>query len=345
MRFYRIGDKVVSREKLLDAVDAILEDREAGATQEEAARAHGVQRSFVELPRDPRRGAPRQARRARRLPRRQRRRGARARRAPRASTSCSCCRRPSARRSRPGPPTSMFNQVLETLAELRDYDVVVLLAQRLAHQDRREDPRPRGRRHQPRAVAAARGRRGRHRPSSTRCSPAIVGADRRAGGAAARGRRAREGRRAAPGGGQRSRRSSASASARRSATTRSSVELLGERFRIRREGTDGDMDEAVAPPARARRQGRRVRPRRHRPVPARRRRDYYFRDAKRFRDAVQQDARSSTASGLKGAVEADVVRYMREDLGLDARGQAGAHDLGGRPVGHGRGASRRRAAR
>ncbi len=47
MRLFRIGDKVVSREKLHDAIDAILQDREAGATQEDAARHAGVQRSFV----------------------------------------------------------------------------------------------------------------------------------------------------------------------------------------------------------------------------------------------------------------------------------------------------------
>ncbi len=47
MRLYRIGDKVVSREKLIDALDELLADREAGATQEEVARTHGVQRSFV----------------------------------------------------------------------------------------------------------------------------------------------------------------------------------------------------------------------------------------------------------------------------------------------------------
>jgi len=47
MRLYRIGDKVVSREKLIDALDEILADREAGATQEEVARTYGVQRSFV----------------------------------------------------------------------------------------------------------------------------------------------------------------------------------------------------------------------------------------------------------------------------------------------------------
>lgn len=47
MRLYRIGGKVVSEDKLFESVSAILADREAGATQEEAARTHGVQRSFV----------------------------------------------------------------------------------------------------------------------------------------------------------------------------------------------------------------------------------------------------------------------------------------------------------
>lgn len=47
MRFYRIGDKLVSRDKLADAIEAVLLDRQSGATQEEAARHAGVQRSFV----------------------------------------------------------------------------------------------------------------------------------------------------------------------------------------------------------------------------------------------------------------------------------------------------------
>jgi hypothetical protein len=47
MRFYRIGDKVVGREKLVDQIEAILADREGGATQQEAAAAHGVDRSFI----------------------------------------------------------------------------------------------------------------------------------------------------------------------------------------------------------------------------------------------------------------------------------------------------------
>lgn len=47
MRLFRIGDKVVSREKLVEELTAILDEREAGATQLEVALSHGVQRSFV----------------------------------------------------------------------------------------------------------------------------------------------------------------------------------------------------------------------------------------------------------------------------------------------------------
>lgn len=47
MRIFRIGEKAVGWEKLTAALELILSDRARGATQEEAARAHGVQRSFV----------------------------------------------------------------------------------------------------------------------------------------------------------------------------------------------------------------------------------------------------------------------------------------------------------
>lgn len=47
MKLYRIGDKLVSEDKLHDAIADILEEREAGATQEDVARSHDVQRSFV----------------------------------------------------------------------------------------------------------------------------------------------------------------------------------------------------------------------------------------------------------------------------------------------------------
>jgi len=47
MRFYRVGDKVVGRDKLIDRIDAILIDREGRAPPPEAGPAHGVDRSFV----------------------------------------------------------------------------------------------------------------------------------------------------------------------------------------------------------------------------------------------------------------------------------------------------------
>lgn len=98
------------------------------------------------------------------------------------------------------------------------------------------------------------------------------------------------------------------------------VELFGESFRISRRGTDGDMDRA----AELLREldgtvdafglggidlflhaaGH----------------DYYFRDAKRFRSAVQHTP-IVDGSGLKGAVEGDVVRFMAEDLGLALSGK------------------------
>jgi hypothetical protein len=47
VKLYRVGDKVISEDKLHDAIAAILDDRAAGATQEDVAKNHGVQRSFV----------------------------------------------------------------------------------------------------------------------------------------------------------------------------------------------------------------------------------------------------------------------------------------------------------
>lgn len=49
-------------------------------------------------------------------------------------------------------------------------------------------------------------------------------------------------------------------------------------------------------------------------------RDYYFRDGRRFGRAVSKTPLVD-GSGLKGAVEADVVRYMAQDLGLDLAGK------------------------
>jgi len=47
MRFFRVGKKIISRERLFKMVSDIMSERERGATQEEAARSHGVQRSFI----------------------------------------------------------------------------------------------------------------------------------------------------------------------------------------------------------------------------------------------------------------------------------------------------------
>lgn len=127
MRFFRIGDKVVSRDKLVDEISAILSDREAGATQEETAKRHGVQRSFVsflESLGEVRRGARialvgfpvANVEEVRRLAERhtidftlvfsqQEREGIEA-----------------------GSASEVFNSLLDTLATLRDYDVLILLA-------------------------------------------------------------------------------------------------------------------------------------------------------------------------------------------------------------------------
>lgn len=98
------------------------------------------------------------------------------------------------------------------------------------------------------------------------------------------------------------------------------LDLLGEQVRIRREGTDGDMAQAV---------------RRFRDLDGKvdafglggidlflraAGREYHFRDAVRFREAVH-DTPILDGSGLKGAVEADVVRMMAEDLNLDLTGK------------------------
>lgn len=98
------------------------------------------------------------------------------------------------------------------------------------------------------------------------------------------------------------------------------LELLGQQVRIWREGTDGDMPDAA---------------RRLREYDGKvdafgmggidlflnaADRTYWFRDAKQFRDAVHETPLLD-GSGLKGAVEGDVVRFMQEDLGLSVAGK------------------------
>ncbi len=98
------------------------------------------------------------------------------------------------------------------------------------------------------------------------------------------------------------------------------VELFGETFRISRQGTDGDMGRAEQ---------------RLRELDGAvdalglggidlflhaADKDYYFREARRFRAAVATTPLVD-GTGLKGAVEGDVVRFMREDLGLELAGK------------------------
>lgn len=127
MRLFRIGDKVVSRDKLLDAVDAILGDRETGATQEEAARHAGVQRAFVsflETLGEVRRG-PRVALVAFPVENGEEVRELAGRYALDFVLVVSQAERESIES---GDASRIFNQLLETLAVLRDFDTVVVAA-------------------------------------------------------------------------------------------------------------------------------------------------------------------------------------------------------------------------
>jgi hypothetical protein len=127
MRFFRIGDKIVSREKLLEQITGILRDRERGATQADAAKSHGVERSFVswlETLGEVRRG---------------RRIGLIAfpvangdevrAMAERHGVEFVLVMSQTEREGLEGSPgDAVFNRVLDTLATLKDYDVLVLLA-------------------------------------------------------------------------------------------------------------------------------------------------------------------------------------------------------------------------
>lgn len=98
------------------------------------------------------------------------------------------------------------------------------------------------------------------------------------------------------------------------------LDILGQQVHIWREGTDGDM-KAAADKLR-RYDGK---------VDAfgaggldlflnAADRTYWFRDAKQFLDAVKVTPMLD-GSGLKGPVEADVVRFMRDELGLSFAGK------------------------
>jgi hypothetical protein len=127
VKLYRIGDKVVSEDKLHDAIGAILDDRAAGATQEDAAHAHGVQRSFVsflETLGEVRRGnrialvafPVANADEVKALA------------AHRALDFVLVLSQEERESIESGEVTEVFNTLLETIATLRDFDTLVLLA-------------------------------------------------------------------------------------------------------------------------------------------------------------------------------------------------------------------------
>jgi hypothetical protein len=128
VKLFRIGDKVVSREKLLDAVDAILTDRESGSTQEEAAHHAGVQRSFVsflETLGEIRRG-PQVALVGFPVANHAEVRAVAEKHAVDFVLIVSQAERESIETG--SAAAEIFNQLLETLAALRDFDTVILIA-------------------------------------------------------------------------------------------------------------------------------------------------------------------------------------------------------------------------
>ena len=119
------------------------------------------------------------------------------------------------------------------------------------------------------------------------------------------------------------------------------IDLLGEQFRIRREGHDGDLDAAAARFAELdgtvdafgmggidiylRADGRK----------------YFFRDAKKLIKGVQHDP-DRRRLGAQGPGRGLDDRLPHQRVRPGARRQEGAHVLGGRPLGHDRGAAERR---
>jgi hypothetical protein len=127
VRFFRIGDKVVSREKIVEQITDILRDREGGATQAEAAKAHGVERTFVswlETLGEVRRGR-RVAVIAFPVANGDEVKALADSRGVEFTLIMSQAQREA---MSAGRGDAVFNQVLETLATLKDFDVLVLLA-------------------------------------------------------------------------------------------------------------------------------------------------------------------------------------------------------------------------
>jgi hypothetical protein len=127
VRLFRIGDKVVSLEKLVQELTAILEDREAGATQLETSLRHGVERTFVSRTEnlgEVRRG-PKIALVAFPVANAEKVRALAEERALDFVLVFSQAEREEIEGS---DATEVFNRLLDTLAELRDYDVVLFMA-------------------------------------------------------------------------------------------------------------------------------------------------------------------------------------------------------------------------
>jgi hypothetical protein len=127
MRFFRIGDKIVSREKLVEQITGILRDRERGATQADTAKSHGVERSFVSWLETL--GEVRRGRRVG-LVAFPVANGDEVRALAQAhGVEFLLVMSQSERESLEGSPgDQVFNRVLDTLATLKDFDVLVLLA-------------------------------------------------------------------------------------------------------------------------------------------------------------------------------------------------------------------------
>jgi hypothetical protein len=127
VRFFRIGDKIVSREKLVEQITDILRDREGGATQAEAARSHGVERSFVSWLETL--GEVRRGRRVGLIAFPVANRDEVEALAVEHGVEFTLIMSQAEREAiSSGRGDAIFNQVLETLATLKDFDVVVLLA-------------------------------------------------------------------------------------------------------------------------------------------------------------------------------------------------------------------------
>lgn len=127
MKLFRIGDKVVSENKLHDAIAAILEEREAGATQEDVARTHQVQRSFVSFLETL--GEVRRGDRIALVGFPVANAAAVTQLAEKYALDFVLVLSQEQREAvESGDATRVFNSLLETIAVLRDYDTVVLLA-------------------------------------------------------------------------------------------------------------------------------------------------------------------------------------------------------------------------